>query len=178
MQRRRRGRQRVLPQDARRGHHRQRALALDAGVHALDHASAADAAGDGAFGGSTIVMAMQHGQRAAYYVRAALEKIESPIPYRTPYRTRRVPVAQDLKWEQFALEEPVFHGVGEEPESFPEIEDTYDEAAAMREAARCYRCDAETGSTDYSVHHREDLFSMARTHPKDVEENLKHAYSR
>ena len=27
------------------------------------------AAGDGAFGGSTIVMAMQHGQRAAYYVR-------------------------------------------------------------------------------------------------------------
>ena len=129
------------------------------------------AAGDGAFGGSTIVMAMQHGQRAAYYVRAALEKIDSPIPYRTPYRTRRVPVAQDLKWEQFAVEEPVFHGVGEKPASFPEIEDTYDEAAAMREAARCYRCDAETGSTDYSVHHREDLFSMARTHPKDVDKH-------
>ena len=129
------------------------------------------AAGDGAFGGSTIVMAMQHGQRAAYYVRAALEKIDSPIPYRTPYRTRRVPVAQDLKWEQFAVEEPVFHGVGEEPASFPEIEDTYNEAAAMREAARCYRCDAETGSTDYSVHHREDLFSMARTHPKDVDKH-------
>ena len=129
------------------------------------------AAGDGAFGGSTIVMAMQHGQRAAYYVRAALEKIDSPIPYRTPYRTRRVPVAQDLKWEQFAVEEPVFHGVGEEPASFPEIEDTYDEAAAMREAARCYRCDAETGSTDYSVYHREDLFSMARTHPKDVDKH-------
>ena len=129
------------------------------------------AAGDGAFGGSTIVMAMQHGQRAAYYVRAALESIDSPIPYRTPYRTRRVPVAQDLKWEQFALEEPVFHGVGNEPASFPEIEDTYDEATALREAARCYRCDAETGSTDYSVHHREDLFSMARTHPKDVDKH-------
>jgi hypothetical protein len=129
------------------------------------------AAGDGAFGGSTIVMAMQHGQRAAYYVRAALDKIESPIAYRTPYRTRRVPVAQDLKWEQFGLEEPVFHGVGDQPETFPEIEDTYDEAAAMREAARCYRCDAETGSTDYSVHHREDLFSMARTHPKDVDKH-------
>jgi len=129
------------------------------------------AAGDGAFGGSTIVMAMQHGQRAAYYVRAALENIDSPIPYRTPYRTRRVPVAQDLKWEQFALEEPVFHGVGDQPETFPEIEDTYDEAAAMREAARCYRCDAETGSTDYSVHHREDLFSMARTHPKDMDKH-------
>ena len=129
------------------------------------------AAGDGAFGGSTIVMAMQHGQRAAYYIRAALESIDSPIPYRTPYRTRRVPVAQDLKWEQFALEEPIFHGVGKEPASFPEIEDTYDEATALREAARCYRCDAETGSTDYSVHHREDLFSMARTHPKDVDKH-------
>ena len=33
------------------------------------------AAGDGAFGGSTIVMAMQHGQRAAYYVRHYLEGI-------------------------------------------------------------------------------------------------------
>ena len=126
------------------------------------------AAGDGAFGGSTIVMAMSHGQRAAYYVKAALEGIETPIPYRTPYRTRRVPVAQDLKWEQLSLEEPVFHGVGQKPETFPEIEDTYDEGAALREAARCYRCDLETGSTDYSVRHREDLFSMARTHPQDL----------
>lgn len=129
------------------------------------------AAGDGAFGGSTIVMAMSHGQRAAYYVKAALDKLDTPIPYRTPYRTRHVPVAQDLKWEQLPLEEPVFHGVGEKPETFPEIEDTYDEGAALREAARCYRCDLETGSTDYSVRHREDLFSMARTHPQD---NAKH----
>ena len=126
------------------------------------------AAGDGAFGGSTIVMAMNHGQRAAYYIKAALDNVENPIAYRTPYRTRHVPVAQDLKWEQLALEEPVFHGVGEKPETFPEIEDTYDESAARREAARCYRCDAETGSTDYSVRHREDLFSMARTHPQDT----------
>ena len=125
------------------------------------------AAGDGAFGGSTIVMAMHHGQRAAYYIKAALDKIEAPILYRTPFRTRRVPVAQDAKWEQFPIEEPVFHGVGAQPQTFPEIEDTYDEAAALREAARCYRCDAETGSADYAVRHREDLFSMARTHPQD-----------
>ena len=31
------------------------------------------AAGDGAFGGSTIVKAMFHGHRAAYYIKAALE---------------------------------------------------------------------------------------------------------
>ena len=37
------------------------------------------AAGDGAFGGSTIVMAMQHGQRAAYYVRHYLEGNGDPL---------------------------------------------------------------------------------------------------
>jgi len=93
------------------------------------------AAGDGAFGGSTIVMAMHHGQRAAYYIKAALDQIEAPIPYRTPFRTRRVPVAQDAKWEQFPIEEPVFHGVGAQPQTFPEIEDTYDEGIkALQEA--------------------------------------------
>ncbi|GIS91543.1 MAG: hypothetical protein CM1200mP20_15840 [Pseudomonadota bacterium] len=93
------------------------------------------AAGDGAFGGSTIVVAMHHGQRAAYYIRSFLDGIENPIPYRTPYRTRRVPVAQDLLWEINPVEEPVFHGLGQNPVAFPEIEDTYDEAAAQREAA-------------------------------------------
>ncbi len=125
------------------------------------------AAGDGAFGGSTIVMAMHHGQRAAYYIKAFLEQRPDPLPYRTPYRTRRVPVAQDLDWEQLPLQEPEFFGLGRKPIEFPEIEATYDWDMARKEAARCYRCDAETGSADYSVHHREDIFSMARTHPED-----------
>ena len=125
------------------------------------------AAGDGAFGGSTIVAAMGHGQRAAYYIKAFLEGREDPMPYRTPHRTREVPVAQDIMWERFPIQEPVFLGLGDDPVKFPEIEATYDLATAKAEAARCYRCDAETGSTDYSVRHREDIFSMARTHPKD-----------
>ncbi len=125
------------------------------------------AAGDGAFGGSTIVMAMQHGQRAAYYVKSFLNDIDNPIPYRTPYRTRRVPVAQDIKWEKFNPHHPEFFGVGDDPVSFPEIEATYDWDTARNEASRCYRCDAETGSPDYSVAHREDIFSMARTNPSD-----------
>ena len=125
------------------------------------------AAGDGAFGGSTIVMAMHHGQRAAYYVRHFLEGNHDPLAYRTPYRTRQVPVAQDLMWEKFPVQEPVFVGVGERPVEFPEIEITYDADSAKAEAARCYRCDAETGSADYSVLHREDIFSMARTEPHD-----------
>lgn len=125
------------------------------------------AAGDGAFGGSTIVMAMSHGQRAAYYIKAFLEGRDDPLPYRTPYRTRRVEVAQDLEWEKNPLQEPEFFGVGVRPVEFPEIEATYDINTAREEAARCYRCDAETGSADYSVGHREDLFSMARTNPND-----------
>lgn len=125
------------------------------------------AAGDGAFGGSTIVMAMHHGQRAAYYVKSFLNGVDDPIPYRTPYRTRRVPVAQDIKWEKFNPHHPEFFGVGKNPVEFPEIEATYDWETARNEAARCYRCDAETGSPDYSVAHREDIFSMARTNPAD-----------
>ena len=120
------------------------------------------AAGDGAFGGSTIVIAMHHGQKAAYYVRNFLEGHDEPLPYRTPYRTRRVEVAQDALWERLALQHPEFHGLGREPVTFPEIESTYDPESAHKEAARCYRCDAETGTPDYSVQHREDLFSMAR----------------
>ena len=125
------------------------------------------AAGDGAFGGSTIVVAMEHGHRAAYYIKAFLEGVENPMLYRTPYRTRRVVVAQDLMWERFPRQEQTFHGLGAKPAEFPEIEDTYNLQTAKDEAARCYRCDAETGSADYSVQHREDIFAMARTNPLD-----------
>lgn len=126
------------------------------------------AAGDGAFGPSTIVNAMYHGHRAAYYVKHFLEGNASPLPYRTPYKTRRVPVAQDAMWEIFAREEQEFHGLGANPVEFPEIETGYDDEAARREAARCYRCDAETGSADYNVRTREDIFVMARTRPEDA----------
>ncbi len=130
------------------------------------------AAGDGAFGGSTIVMAMHHGQRAAYYINAFLEGRDDPLPYRTPYRTRRVEVAQDMMWERLAVQHPEFLGLGEKPVEFPEIETTYDAATARKEAARCYRCDAETGTPDYSVRHREDLFSMARMTSTDGAKQL------
>ncbi len=126
------------------------------------------AAGDGAFGGSTIVEAMHHGHRAAYYVKAFLDGRENPLPYRTPYRTRRVPVAQDPDWEVIPRQEQPFHGLGDDPVAFPEIESTYTEREAHMEAARCYRCDAETGSADYNVHSREDIFLMARTDPSDA----------
>ena len=71
-------------------------------------------------------------------------------------------------WEKFPIQDPVFCGLGERPAEFPEIELTYDTNTARAEAARCYRCDAETGSADYSVQHREDIFSIARTDPRDA----------
>lgn len=125
------------------------------------------AAGDGAFGGSTIVMAMQHGHRAAYYMKAMMEGRENPVPYRTPLRTRAVPVAQDPKWELYNRFNQEFHGVGKDPAKFSEIETTYTDKEAHCEAARCYRCDVETGASDYSVDSREDIFVMARTAPMD-----------
>ncbi len=125
------------------------------------------AAGDGAFGGSSIVMAMHHGQKAAYYIKAFLEDVSDPVPYRTPYRTRRVPLAQDVQWETLPVHEPGFLGLGDNPVEFTEVETTYSRQQAKDESARCYRCDAETGSADFSVSHREDLFSMARTDPSD-----------
>jgi hypothetical protein len=127
------------------------------------------AAGDGAFGGSTIVEAMYQGHRAAYYVKAFLEGKEAPLPYRTPYRTRRVPICNDPDWEINPRVHQHFHGLGQVPIEFPEIESTYNAAEAKAEAARCFRCDAETGSADYTVTSRESIFAMARIEPGDLD---------
>ena len=127
------------------------------------------AAGDGAFGGSTIVEAMYQGHRAAYYMKAFLEGNDAPLPYRTPYRTRRVPICNDPAWEINPRVHQKFHGLGEVPIEFPEIESTYSSEEAKFEAARCFRCDAETGSADYTVTSREAIFAMSRINPQDVE---------
>jgi NADPH-dependent glutamate synthase beta subunit-like oxidoreductase len=125
------------------------------------------AAGDGAFGPSTLVNAMFHGHRAAYYVKAFLDGRENPLPYRTPYRTRRVPVSQDPQWESLNRHEQKFHGLGENPIEFPDIESPYTFQSAREEAARCFRCDAENGTSLYTVDNREDIFNMARSRPGD-----------
>ena len=130
------------------------------------------AAGDGAFGGSTIVEAMHHGHRAAYYMKAYLEGNESPLSYRTPYRTRRVPICNDPDWELNPRVHQKFLGLGKTPIEFPEIESTYSAEQAKIEAARCFRCDAETGSGDYTVSSRESIFAMARITPDEVEKQV------
>lgn len=118
------------------------------------------AAGDAAFGSSTIVQAMYQGHKAAYYVVAALEGNAHPAPYRTPYRTRAAELAQDPQWEKLGRQEPRFLGLRDEP--FADSEAGYDAKTAKEQAARCYRCDTETGSVDYSVKMRETIFALAR----------------
>ena len=125
-------------------------------------------AGDGAFGGSTIVEAMYHGHRAAYYMKAYLQGSANPLSYQTPYRTRRVPICNDPDWELNPRVHQKFHGLGQVPIDFPEIESTYNAEEAKSEAARCFRCDAETGSGDYTVGSRESIFAMARLSPFDT----------
>ena len=130
------------------------------------------ATGDSAYGPSTIVNAMYLGHRSAYYIKAYLEGRKDPIPYSTPYRTRRVPISQDPDWEIFNRVDQAFHGVGQNPIEFPEIESTYNFEDARKEAARCYRCDAENGTHEYSVNTREDIFVMARSTPEQMPKHL------
>jgi NADPH-dependent glutamate synthase beta subunit-like oxidoreductase len=126
------------------------------------------AAGDAAFGSSTLVQAMFQGHKAAYYVLSALEGVAHPAPYRTPYRTRNVPVAQDPAWEKLPLAEPPFLGVSKS-DPFGDAEAGYDAKTAIEQAARCYRCDTETGSADYSVKTREGIFALARVDAKPID---------
>jgi len=119
------------------------------------------AAGDAAFGSSTLVQAMFAGHKAAYYVLAALEGVAHPAPYRTPYRTRNVPVAQDALWEKLPPKHAPFLGL-DTKNPFGQAEADYDAKTAHEQAARCYRCDSETGSSDYTVKTRESIFALAR----------------
>ena len=122
------------------------------------------AAGDGGFGASSVVNAMYSGHKAAYYVRSFLEEKDDPPPYPgRPYLDRRVPVTQDPDWEKIPREEQVFLGLSKTSSVFSECGITYDLETAKRQAARCLRCDTETGSAGYSRRDREHIHAMAKT---------------
>jgi hypothetical protein len=75
-------------------------------------------------------------------------------------------------WEINPREHQKFHGLGKNPAEFAEIESTYTREEAVAEAARCFRCDAETGSADYTVESRESIFAMARINPQQKVEQF------
>ena len=92
------------------------------------------AAGDCAFGPSAVVYAMNHGHRAAYYIKAYLEGRKDPLAYRVPWRTRGIPVTQDPEWEKLPPEPQTFCGF-QEDKPLAECEETYPEDVAHRQAA-------------------------------------------
>lgn len=118
------------------------------------------AAGDCAFGPSAIVYAMDHGHRAAYYVQAFLDGVSEPV-YRRPLRSRHIPVAQEPMWEKTPRENAAFYGRGEDSCSFEECEGVFDPDTASQQAGRCLRCDAETGTANYSKKARNMIQTMA-----------------
>lgn len=126
------------------------------------------AAGDGAFGPSAIVHAIHHGHRAAHYMRAFLEDIAAPEPYRVVYSTQSIPIAQDPLWEKLPRENEIRFGLGEDPSAMSECAQTFDADAARRQAARCLRCDAETGTANYTRRTRDLIHAMARTVPGET----------
>ena len=52
---------------------------------------------------------------------------------------------------------------------FGDAEAGFTDVEARQQAARCYRCDTETGSADYSVKTREAIFAMARVDAKPAD---------
>ncbi|GBC59178.1 glutamate synthase [Desulfonema ishimotonii] len=126
------------------------------------------AAGDCTYGPSAIVYAMRQGHRAAYYVRAWLEGEKNPASYRIPWRNRHVPVAQDPMWEKLPRQEAAFHGMEKAREMLAECESVFDPETAKQQAARCLRCDAETGTANYSRRGRSLIQAMSRSEISDT----------
>ena len=120
------------------------------------------AAGDGGYGGSSIIEAVAHGHRVAYYVKAKLDGRNKPLPYEKPLLTRRVAPANDSDWEIIPMLEQKFNGIGSDPLAFQEVEETFSLSVGKHAAARCFRCDAETGSSEYNVQARESVIAMSR----------------
>ncbi len=129
------------------------------------------AAGDCVRGPSSVVEAMAQGHKAAYFVHAYVQGVADPKPYRVAYSTRRLPVPQDPRWEKLPREDQDFRGI-DNTCSFPRLspcESAFDLETAKRQAARCFRCDAETGTAGYQRRDREHMRAMSQTEPGDAE---------
>lgn len=124
-------------------------------------------AGDCAYGPSAIVYAMHHGHKAAYYIKAFIEELADPMPYRPAYRMRHVPVAQEPMWETLPAEAPAQTGI-DDICRFAECEAPFDGEMARRQAGRCLRCDAQTGTANYSRRSRNLIQAMARIRTEET----------
>ncbi|MCJ8499719.1 FAD-dependent oxidoreductase [Desulfatitalea alkaliphila] len=125
------------------------------------------AAGDCARGPSAIVQAMHEGHKAAFAIRGFLEGT-APESYRPAYRSRRIAPAPEAAWETLAREAPPAADAAAACRMDAECEAPFDPGMARRQAARCLRCDTETGTANYSRRARNLIQAMAATDPEDT----------
>jgi len=131
------------------------------------------AAGDAAYGTATVIKAVASGHRVATAIAEYLEGQPVTGQWRAPKFAQR-PDRGDIPtdWEERTVAELEERAIAERVRTFAEVLSGLDEQSAMREAARCMRCDAETRSNNYTRLAREQIYHLARDIGKDEAESL------
>ena len=121
------------------------------------------AAGDAAYGTATVIKAVASGHRASASICEYLEGRELTGQWSPTIHTERIDrIEIRAGWEELGpLEEPELT-TKKRVQSFSEVKLGLTEAVAMGEAARCMRCDYETGSHTYPRALRETIYHLSR----------------
>ena len=121
------------------------------------------AAGDAAYGTSTVIAAVASGHRASASICEYLEGRPLTGQWTPTVHSERVDrIEIPAEWEELPpLDEPELEA-GKRIKSFSEVKLGLTEAVAMGEAARCMRCDYETNSYTYARAQREMIYHLSR----------------
>jgi NADPH-dependent glutamate synthase beta subunit-like oxidoreductase len=131
------------------------------------------AAGDAAYGTATVIKAVASGHRAATAIAEYLEGQPVTGNWLAPKSAQRPDRGEiPSDWEEREVAELEERAIAERVRTFAEVLSGLDEAAAMREAARCMRCDAETKSYNYTRTAREQIYHLARDIGQNEAESL------
>jgi NADPH-dependent glutamate synthase beta subunit-like oxidoreductase len=121
------------------------------------------AAGDAVYGTATVIKAVASGHRAATAIAEFLEGEPVTGNWCAPKLARRPDRGEiPSDWEERQVAELEELAIAERVRTFAEILSGLDEETAIREAARCMRCDAETKSYSYTRTVREQIYHLAR----------------
>ncbi|MFQ3549781.1 MAG: FAD-dependent oxidoreductase [Armatimonadota bacterium] len=131
------------------------------------------AAGDAAYGTSTVIRAVASGHKAAWSVKEYLDGVKVTGNWQPKIRDIRIDRADiPYDWEERKAVKEDELSPEERVKSFTEVKLGLSEEAAIAEALRCMRCDDETKSTTYSRKSREEIYHLARDIGKDEPEVL------
>jgi len=128
------------------------------------------AAGDAVYGTATVIKAIASGHRAAAAIREYLDALPLTGRWEPCTRPVRIPRGEiPADWEERSLAVESELPAGERTSSFAEVRLPLPVEAAIAEAARCMRCDAETKSYSYNRNVREQIYHLARDLRADEE---------